>query len=291
MSHTHAHATHLAATNCAACGRALVDAESLAHAIGPICRQRYGSVEKLDGGRRPIANKIIHAIATSEDAIEVAKLIDDLKQIAPELEDVADRIHKRWGKRIEKANEAARKAAEKAKEEARKAAKNAVKVKTLDGGSISIASPYVEGMRGHLQGVDGSAGVKWDSHHRVWVLTHAEPAALREKLKSLYPHNDLWINGDAVSWETPLPITPMSGEETPKAIFKSEPNLRVRVNLSPFSKGANGVLKRRGAKADYENGSFGGWLIPMNQDWGSIHAELCQAYGTPDVEAEGDLPW
>ena len=284
MSHIHAPATHLAATNCGLCGRALVDAESLAHAVGPICRKKYGSVDKLDGARRPIANKIIHAVAVSTDPMEVEQLIGELKQIAPELQEVADRIHKRWKGRIEKAHEAAKKAAE-------KAAKNAVKIKTLDGGgSISIGSPFVPDMRGHLKGLDGAAGVRWDQVDRVWVLAHACPTALRAKLKALYPESDLWLDAEVIGDETPLPITPRSAPEEPKARFQSEPNLRVRVHLTPFNSHANYVLKARGAKADYQNGSFGGWLIPMNQDWGSIHAELCSAYGS-NVEAEGDLPW
>ena len=42
MGYENAAATHFIATHCSLCGRPLVDADSVQHAVGPECRKRYG---------------------------------------------------------------------------------------------------------------------------------------------------------------------------------------------------------------------------------------------------------
>ena len=56
-------ATELVATRCAACGRALVDAQSLAAGMGPDCRDKYGGIEVLTEEQRREANAAIYRLA------------------------------------------------------------------------------------------------------------------------------------------------------------------------------------------------------------------------------------
>lgn len=56
-------ATELVATRCAACGRALVDAQSLAAGMGPDCRDKFGGIEILTEEQRAIANATIYRLA------------------------------------------------------------------------------------------------------------------------------------------------------------------------------------------------------------------------------------
>jgi hypothetical protein len=63
MSHENAPATKLLATNCACCGRALVDALSVETGIGPECRKRFAVDVVTDDAARQIANVLIHTVA------------------------------------------------------------------------------------------------------------------------------------------------------------------------------------------------------------------------------------
>ena len=72
MSHESAPATLLLATNCAACGRPLVDAVSAEMGIGPICRDRLGLENCADDELRAQANKIVWRIAREHDKLRIA---------------------------------------------------------------------------------------------------------------------------------------------------------------------------------------------------------------------------
>lgn len=83
--HTHAPATNLLATNCAVCGRALVDAQSVETGIGPICRERYGNFTALSEPARVEANGIVYRIAATlsqtPDAAGLATVSTDLQRL------------------------------------------------------------------------------------------------------------------------------------------------------------------------------------------------------------------
>jgi hypothetical protein len=85
-------ATALLATSCAACGRPLLDAASVAAHMGPECRQKYG-VLSLDEETRTAANVHIFRIALLQTGAEVAERLSALRDLG--LSDLADRITKR----------------------------------------------------------------------------------------------------------------------------------------------------------------------------------------------------
>lgn len=95
MSYENAAATVLVATCCAACGRPLVDAESLASGMGPECRKKYNKSNNLSEEARVLANKLIYAIAANQDGVEVTSKLENLRELG--LGDLADRIVKRIG--------------------------------------------------------------------------------------------------------------------------------------------------------------------------------------------------
>ncbi len=72
MGYENAPATILLATNCACCGRALVDAVSVETCIGPECRKKFGIPSDATEEARNEANKIVFQLArgglTREDA-------------------------------------------------------------------------------------------------------------------------------------------------------------------------------------------------------------------------------
>lgn len=63
MSYENAPATQLVATDCACCGRPLVDAKSVEIGMGPHCRKRHGLDIPCSDEVRAQANKLVHGIA------------------------------------------------------------------------------------------------------------------------------------------------------------------------------------------------------------------------------------
>lgn len=62
-TYENAPATKLLATNCACCGRALVDAVSVETGIGPECRKNFSVDVVVDEAARNEANVLVHAVA------------------------------------------------------------------------------------------------------------------------------------------------------------------------------------------------------------------------------------
>lgn len=64
MGYESAPAVDLVATSCCVCGRALLDAESLASGIGPICAEKTGyGRASLDPGVRAEVNRLVYELA------------------------------------------------------------------------------------------------------------------------------------------------------------------------------------------------------------------------------------
>jgi hypothetical protein len=96
-TYENAPATKMLNTHCCACGRPLVDAESVTAGLGPICRGKYGLPDTLDAETHARANKLIYLCAR-EDVTA-----DDLKAAVVELsllgcDVLAARIAKRAGR-------------------------------------------------------------------------------------------------------------------------------------------------------------------------------------------------
>ena len=95
MSYENAPATKMLATNCACCGRPLVDAKSVECGIGPDCREKYGVDVDVTEAAREEANKIVFQLArgglTREDA---RPLFDKLAALGFVV--LAERVAKRF---------------------------------------------------------------------------------------------------------------------------------------------------------------------------------------------------
>ena len=74
-------ATRMLATNCAVCGRPLVDSISVEVGIGPECRKKYGYNINVPEDVRAEANQIVHAIAVEQEGITVAQAAARLRDI------------------------------------------------------------------------------------------------------------------------------------------------------------------------------------------------------------------
>lgn len=87
-------ATQLVATQCAACGRPLVDAESVETGMGPSCRRKYGRLSSgMDADARRQANKLVHQIAVQQLGIDAAKAAHKLRELG--FARLADRVQRR----------------------------------------------------------------------------------------------------------------------------------------------------------------------------------------------------
>lgn len=73
MSYESAPATKLLATQCAICGRPLLDAVSVEVGIGPVCREKYGYdyIHQIPEELRAEANRLIYLVAAKQDGQEV----------------------------------------------------------------------------------------------------------------------------------------------------------------------------------------------------------------------------
>jgi hypothetical protein len=115
MSHENAPATKLLATNCACCGRALVDAVSVETGVGPDCREMHGYAEAqgdadwsravsfgvLDANAyataRDAVNALVHMVARSAKTLDRASAAAVFNTIdALGFSTLAERIAKRF---------------------------------------------------------------------------------------------------------------------------------------------------------------------------------------------------
>lgn len=71
----------LLATQCAKCGRPLVDAASVQSGLGPECRRKYGVSPTCSDEQREEANKLIYLVACQQTGIDVAKAAQRLRQL------------------------------------------------------------------------------------------------------------------------------------------------------------------------------------------------------------------
>lgn len=95
MSYETLFTTKVISTHCCACGRPLLDAQSVATGMGPLCRDKHLiGFEALTEEQRVTANTIIHVLGalrnTSAEPTEIKAAITALENIAPELQPAAD---------------------------------------------------------------------------------------------------------------------------------------------------------------------------------------------------------
>ncbi|KKN10590.1 hypothetical protein LCGC14_1035020 [marine sediment metagenome] len=146
MSYENAPATRMLATQCAACGRPLVDAVSVEAGMGPDCRKRYSKAPDVSAEARATANKLVHRIALDQRGPAVVGLALELEGLG--FKALADRIVKRL---------------------------KVIKVLPAPGNRLAVTTPYdpdaVEGMR-------AVPGRRWDHEAKV----NSFPASSRRQL-------------------------------------------------------------------------------------------------------------
>lgn len=78
MSYEHAPQTHVLATHCLICGKALCDSASVEAGMGPTCRKRTGYVSTCTDENRAAANKLIHTVSCSKGTDERIGALNEL---------------------------------------------------------------------------------------------------------------------------------------------------------------------------------------------------------------------
>lgn len=100
MSYEKAPATALVATHCCVCGRPLLEAESLASGIGPICAQKTGfGREGLPPEVRERVNKLVYELAALGKSMRAVPLLTELRELG--FGRIADRIELRLADMVE----------------------------------------------------------------------------------------------------------------------------------------------------------------------------------------------
>lgn len=94
MSYEEAPATALVATHCCVCGRPLLEAESLASGIGPICAEKTGyGRQGLPPEVRERVNKLVYQLAALGRSMQAVPLLTELRELG--FGRIADRIELR----------------------------------------------------------------------------------------------------------------------------------------------------------------------------------------------------
>lgn len=151
-------ATHLLATQCAACGRPLLDARSVEAGLGPECRKRHGydaRVAQLPEEARARANQLVYRVALEQGGIGVLGATLELRALG--FARLADRVLERIDPiRIEQTPD------------------NPL---TLD-----VRAPYSEEAIADW----GRVG-RWDRERKVRVVAHVRSLELMALLRRHYP--------------------------------------------------------------------------------------------------------
>jgi hypothetical protein len=146
-------ATLILATNCACCGRPLLDAKSVETGMGPTCRAKHGYNHPCTEEARTEANRLVYRIAVEQigDAVQVA--IGRLFALG--FEKLADRIAERIAP---------------------------IKL-TVEGDLYVLEAPYSEVATTEFRRVPGR---RWDRERKVNTFPVASRAALWAALSASY---------------------------------------------------------------------------------------------------------
>lgn len=152
-TYENAPATAMLATDCAICGRPLVDAQSVELGIGPECRKRHGFNAKVSDEARAAANKLVHGIALKQNGIEVLEAAAQLRALG--FDKLAGVIEKR---------------------------KAQVVVTVEPDGMYAVKTPYNEDVVWAFRSIKQQFGGRWDGERKLQLFAPAAKAALFETL-------------------------------------------------------------------------------------------------------------
>ena len=150
MSYETAAATLLVATHCCACGRPLVDAQSVELGIGPVCRKKHGFDMPVDDEVRASANKLVYQIAANPQGLDTLKKISEIRELGFSV--LADCLENRVA---------------------------AVRVMVVEG-RVRLVTPYNAEFVSEIKAI---AGRKWHKDEKVWSFPIQARPALWEALQ------------------------------------------------------------------------------------------------------------
>lgn len=155
-SYVNAPATKMLASHCAACGRPLVDAESVELGIGPDCRKRLMVIETgLSEEAHAEANRIVYEIALRQGGPEVLPMIARVREIG--YYSLADAITDRLVK---------------------------IEIKDWPDGKLAVKAPYNEGF---IEATRRLPGRWWVANRKVTLFAQEAKQGLWTALKQCYP--------------------------------------------------------------------------------------------------------
>lgn len=160
MSYETAKATQMLATQCALCGRPLLDAVSVSVGMGPICREKSAMPDTLSEEQRVAANRIVHAVALSQTEDAFTKGARELQALG--CSRLADLIYARSleAKRVPDI------------------------IITNESDRIVVKAPFVEIANARWRAIQGR---RWDSVRKVNTFPKREKAAVWDVLQFVYP--------------------------------------------------------------------------------------------------------
>jgi Family of unknown function (DUF6011) len=149
-------ATRMLATQCAVCGRPLVDSVSVETGIGPDCRRKHGYTVDVSDDARKAGNAIVYAIAAgAHDGPALAGALASLRALG--FVTLADTI-------------------------ARRRLDPEIEISEADG-CLTVRAPYRAGAMGAWRAIPGR---RWDSEAKVNTVPTTARAALWALLRAFY---------------------------------------------------------------------------------------------------------
>lgn len=187
-SYTNSPVYDLNPTHCSVCGRPLVDAVSLEHAMGPICRKKYGYEQQVDlsveQARAAIhllsdlQNKTVFDKASNAILAEDSRKASNILNLAiavlfrkdkghPDLAISLKALHEMGYVRL-----------------AERLSERLVSVKIEEkGGYVVLNTPYDEGFIALVRAIEGR---RWDSEQKAWKVPVGQKKAVWDALQSAY---------------------------------------------------------------------------------------------------------
>lgn len=185
MTYLSAPQTRMLATHCVACGRPLVDAESVNTGMGPDCRKRHGYDQSCDSASRREVNQLVHRLSlwrsnsgpTDTDALEALKRVRELGFL---------RLVEILEQRL-----------------------TTVQLEA-DGATFLVFTPYNE----NLVNAFKRLGMRWDKERKAWLFTPSTrvPKAILRDVLSVHLKGHLAVGPKGVFLLEAAPTKPLQTE-------------------------------------------------------------------------------
>jgi len=149
-------ATLMLATQCAVCGRPLVDAVSVETGMGPDCRERHGYYATVPEAARTLGNKIVHAIAAgAHTGPDLVSALQSLRSLG--FDRLADTIAERQA---------------------------GIVITVTDDGRLAVRTPFMPAAVAAWRHIPGR---RWDKTDKVNTVPVSSRADLWALLRAYFP--------------------------------------------------------------------------------------------------------